>query len=249
MVYTLHSAFIVAHIVIGSVGLLAFWVPVLGRKGGGRHRRWGQVFAYGMLTVGTLAIGISGTTLIDPVGTHPHMDFTAEFIAAIFGWMMLYLAILTINLSWYGLCCVRNKRDHAANRDWRNLGLQALLFVATMKCLLEGIAQVQPLMIGISSIGFATVGTNLWFILHRAPDRDAWLRQHLKGLVGAGISVYTAFFAFGAVRIAPELALSPILWATPCIVGLGIIFWHWWDIYRKSRRRAATPRPTQAAFQ
>jgi hypothetical protein len=247
MVYTLHSWFIVAHILVGAVGLLSFWVPVVGRKGGGTHRRWGSVFARCMLTVGVLAIGISGTTLIDPVGTHPHMDFEAGFIAAIFGWMMLYLAILTINLAWYGLCCVRNRQNHAANRDWRNLALQAVLFVATVNCVIHGIAQMQPLMIGISTIGFATVGTNLWFILHRAPERNAWLRQHLKGLVGAGISVYTAFFAFGAVRIAPQLALSPVLWATPCIVGLAIIFWHWWDIERKARQRIAM-RPSRTAL-
>ena len=248
MVHWLHDAFIIAHIIVGAVGLLVFWVPVIGRKGGVTHRQAGRVFAYGMLIVGVLAIGISGTTLLDPAGTHPHMDFTPEFITAIFGWMMMYLAILTINLAWYGLCCVWNKRDHAANRDWRNLALQAVLLIASINCVWHGIAGAHPLMIGISSIGFATVGTNLWFIFHPAPGRNAWLRQHLKGLVGAGISVYTAFFAFGAVRLAPELALSPLLWASPCIVGLGIIFWHWWDITRKVRRRPAV-RPPHAAFQ
>jgi len=237
MIHTLHDIFILCHIAIGTVGLFAFWVPVVGRKGGMAHRNWGKIFAYSMLVVGMLAIGISGTTLLDPVGTHPHMDFAPEFISGIFGWMMLYLAILTINLVWYGLSCITNRRDHRGNRDWRNLALQALLLVATVNCAARGVALREPLMIGISTIGFATVGTNLWFIFSNTPGRNAWLRQHLKGLVGAGISVYTAFFAFGAVRIAPELALSPVLWATPCIVGLSIIFYHWWDIWRKARPR------------
>ena len=43
---------------------------------------------------------------------------------------------------------------------------------------------------------------------------------------GAGISVYTAFFAFGAVRFIPELALQPGLWAVPLIVGLTLIIYH-----------------------
>lgn len=242
MIHTLHDIFIACHIVIGTIGLIAFWVPVVGRKGAKLHRNWGKVFAYSMLGVGTFAIGISTTTLLDPVGTHPHMSFDPAFIAAIFGWMMLYLAILTINLAWYGLECIANKRNHRANRAWYNLGLQALLFVVTLNCAVRGFGLGEPLMIGISTIGFATVATNLWFMFSDGSDRNAWLRQHLKGLVGAGISVYTAFFAFGAVRIAPELALSPVLWAAPCLVGLSIIFYHWWDIWRKGRRSAPLSR-------
>ncbi len=242
MIHELHDLFIIGHIAIGSIGLLAFWIPVIGRKGAKPHRNWGKIFAYSMLSVGVLAIGISGTTLLDPVGTHPHMDFTPSFITGIFGWMMLYLAILTINLVWYGMSCVANKYDHQANRAWPNVALQAILLIATTNCAIRGVLLGEPLMIGISTIGFATVGTNLWFIFHPAPERNAWLRQHLKGLVGAGISVYTAFFAFGAVRIAPELALSPILWAAPCIVGLSIIFYHWWDIWRRSKPRSNTAR-------
>jgi hypothetical protein len=45
-------------------------------------------------------------------------------------------------------------------------------------------------------------------------------------LVGTGISVYTAFFAFGAVRTFPQLALHPVLWAIPLTVGLVIILYH-----------------------
>jgi hypothetical protein len=52
------------------------------------------------------------------------------------------------------------------------------------------------------------------------------LKEHVKGLVGTGISVYTAFFAFGAVRTFPQLALHPVLWAIPLTVGLAIIVYH-----------------------
>jgi hypothetical protein len=44
--------------------------------------------------------------------------------------------------------------------------------------------------------------------------------------VGAGISVYTAFFAFGAVRLMPQLALTPVLWGIPLVVGLTLIVYH-----------------------
>jgi len=47
------------------------WVPVIGRKGGAAHKRWGKVFAVSMLITGCVAIGISLCTLYSPLGTHP----------------------------------------------------------------------------------------------------------------------------------------------------------------------------------
>ena len=84
---------------------------------------------------GIAAIGISICTLIDPMATHPQLQNHAVFsdanlVSAIFGWMMLGLAILTINLAWYGWLCVIHKRDHTQYREWRNLFLQFATFVA-----------------------------------------------------------------------------------------------------------------------
>jgi len=63
-------------------------------------------------------------------------------------------------------------------------------------------------------------------------------------LVGAGISVYTAFMAFGSVRILPELALNPVMWAVPLSTGIGIILWHWRKIDRQVQaRRSQTVAP------
>ncbi len=80
---------------------------------------------------------ISLCTLIDPLGTHPHLK-DAVFVRSIFGVMMLYLAILTVNLAWYGVQCVVNKRDHAANRRGLNLWLQPVLFSCGACCAIEG---------------------------------------------------------------------------------------------------------------
>ena len=230
------------HIATGAVGLVAFWVPILGRKGGQAHRRWGKLFVASMLVTGSVAIGISTCTVIDPVGTHPHLP-DAVLVRGIFGWMMLYLAVLTINLAWYGWLCVQNRTRHAANREWRNLALQVLVTVAAANCALQGWLIGQPLMIGISFVGFATAATNLRFLYKAKPARNEYLFEHLKGLVGAGISVYTAFFAFGAVRLMPQLALNPLLWAVPLTTGLAIIIYYKIDLGRKSRTPRYVPRP------
>jgi hypothetical protein len=235
------KTFIVLHILVGLVGLVTFWVPVVGRKGAEAHRRWGRVFTRCMLAAGAFAVGISTCSLIAPLETHstfPPPFTDAALVRGIFGWMMMYLALLTINLAWYGWSCVQNKADHAGNRDWRNLLLQAAVFVGALNCILQGLLLKQPLMMSASIIGFATVGTNLRFIFASEPSPNDWLREHLKGLVGAGISVYTAFLALGAVRLVPALALSPQLWAVPLTAGVGIIIYHW----RKLPRRSASAR-------
>jgi hypothetical protein len=96
---------------------------------------------------------------------------------------------------------------------------------------------MEPMMMGMSMVGFATVGTNLWFIYKPHPLPTDRIKEHIKCLVGAGISVYTAFFAFGAVRLIPELALQPGLWAVPLIVGLTLIIYHQRAVTRPASRK------------
>lgn len=230
--------FVAGHIVTGATGLVSFWGPIVAKKGGRRHRSWGRVFTNALLVTGGFAILISACTLIAPAETHPHIPDIA-LVRGIFGWMMQYLAVLTVNLAWYGKVCIDNKRDHARNRDWRNLALQWLVLAASLNTALQGWRIDQPLMIGMSAVGIATFATNMRFILKAAPGPNDWLREHIKGLVGAGISVYTAFFAFGAVRIMPEIALHPGLWAVPLCTGIGLILYHWRGVEVQYRARLA----------
>lgn len=232
------TVFLYAHVASGAVGLLSFWIPVASRKGSQRHAAGGRLFARCMLATGIFAIGMALCTLLAPLETHPRME-DAALVRGVFGWMMLYLAVLTINLAFYGLLCLRNRRDHRANGVWTNVALQYLLLGLALNCALRGALLGQPLMMGISIVGLAAAVTNLRFIRRASPHRIAWLLEHIKGLVGAGISVYTAFLAFGAVRLMPEIALDPVLWALPLSVGLTLIFVFQRRVIRQARRARA----------
>jgi hypothetical protein len=61
--------------------------------------------------------------------------------------------------------------------------------------------------------------------------------EHVKALVGTGISVYTAFTAFGAVHLLPKAALSPVTWSIPLVIGVAIILYHWIRI-RSARKKS-----------
>ncbi|MFN3892350.1 MAG: hypothetical protein ACK4MV_18305 [Beijerinckiaceae bacterium] len=242
-----HTAFIILiglHVVTGAISAIVFWIPVLGEKGGVLHRNAGRVFVFCMLLTGTFASAMSILTLIDPMGTHPHLAdrFDDTFVRAIFGWLMLHLGILTINLTWYGWLCAQHRRNRDAIREWKNVALQPILLIAATVCALQGWLSGQYLMIGLAIVGLATAATNSWFLYKPNPGPRDWLKEHLKALVGAGISVYTAFMAFGSVRLMPELALHPVMWAIPVASGVAFILWHWRAIDRqRSHRRPPVP--------
>jgi cadmium resistance protein CadD (predicted permease) len=237
-ILTVFHILIAIHIAFGAVGLVSFWVPVVGKKGAKNHRQWGKVFWFTIMVAGSVAVCLSLLTLYDPLATHPHlMKMGAPFVRGIFGIMMLYLAILTLNLAWYGLETTKNKANHVANRKGLNLVLQPLLILAALGCAIEGVLIKQYLMVGMSMIGFATAGTNLVFMFNNAPAPKEYLKEHVKAIVGSGISVYTAFFAFGAVRFMPEMALHPGLWSVPLVVGLSIILYHHRKIGLSLKRR------------
>ena len=240
--HTLFEWLVGLHIATGSVGLCVIWIPVAGRKGGRLHRRAGTLFVQSMIVTGFTAVAISLTTLYDPTGTHPHLADHPVFsdplaITNIFGWMMLYLATLTINLAWQGWLSMRHGADHCRNRVWHNLLSQAVLTLVSVNCFARGVGAAEPMMMGISMVGFATVATNLWFIYKPNPLPSDRIKEHIKCLIGAGISVYTAFFAFGAVRLLPEVALQPGLWAIPLVVGLTLIVYHQRAVTRPVARK------------
>jgi hypothetical protein len=241
MVHHVFEALIFAHIVTGVTGAICFWVPVVGRKGGEAHRRWGRLFTLCLLITGSLAIAMSLVTLIAPMETHPHLVgmFDAVFIRGIFGWLMLNMGVLTVNLAWYGWLCAIHRRDRDANREWRNILLQPLVIVASLNCLLQGWLANQPLMMGLPFVGIATGLTNLWYLYKPNVGGFDWQKEHAKALVGGGISVYTAFMAFGSVRIMPSLALHPGMWAIPLVIGVAIILYHWRKIDARQRPRTA----------
>jgi hypothetical protein len=65
----------------------------------------------------------------------------------------------------------QHKQDQAASRTPLNLALQVLLTLAAINTIWRGIEIGQPLVTGISIVGFATVATNLWYLYHPGPAR------------------------------------------------------------------------------
>ena len=219
---TVFHLLLAAHVGAGVTALLTFWVAVATRKGGPAHRRWGRVFASAVYAAGVLATAMALLSVAAPLVIHPLLT-DEPLYRGLFGWMMLYLGLLTIGMTRYGLAMVANKRDHAANRAPGMVALQLAVLAAAANCAWQGWLLRQPLMIGVSLIGFGTTLTYLRYLFTDAPERGSYLPEHLKAMVATGIASYTAFLSVGLVGILPEHAFNPWLWALPTVAGLGII--------------------------
>ncbi|MEM8970455.1 MAG: hypothetical protein AAGD43_00120 [Pseudomonadota bacterium] len=231
----LFDILIIAHIATGTVGLISLWGPVVTRKGNWLHKLWGRIFVYSMLTTGTFAVGMSLCSLAAPLETHAFSN-DAPLIRGLFGWMMLYLGVLTIALAWHSFVTVRNKRNHQANKTVANYALQSLMGLTALYCALRGIQLHQSIMVGVAIPGLAAAILNINFLSQREPIPDEWLVQHFRAGIGAGISVYTAFLAFGAVNWFPALAFNSVLWTIPTVFGVAYMIYHQWRVFKQRHR-------------
>lgn len=218
----LFEILVVLHVLAGATGLMSFWVPIASRKGGKTHRRWGTIAARAFMVAGALAIGMALLSLYGPEQRLPMIRDRVLF-NGLFGWMMLYLGILTISFADYGLAVVHHRTRREALRGWRHSLVFAAVILSAANCGLYGLSTGQPLMALVAAIGLIAVGTQLFYVWRRSSRRGAHVPEHFRSLLGMGISAYTAFLSVGLIRLVPEHVFNPMIWAIPSIVGVSLI--------------------------
>lgn len=232
----LFHLFLAAHIGGGIVALTSFWGAVATRKGSAAHRRWGRVFTNAIYVVCALAFGMGALSIVWPLAMHAGLT-DAPLYRGLLGWMMIYLAILTVTMTRYGLRMVANRRNHAANRSWPMLVLLGLTGVTGINCLVHGLMLGHPLMILVALLGFGVVVTYLQYLFGVPFGPQAYVREHLKAMIATGISAYTAFLSVGLIEMFPEHAFSPVIWVLPSMVGAGLLV-HFLKLYPRMRKAA-----------
>lgn len=235
----LFEALVALHVITGAVGLTAFWGPIVTRKGAANHRKWGKATCYGFLGAGALAIAMALLSLYGPEQRHPEVTDRALF-DGLFGWMMLYLGILTIGFVDYGLAVVRHSRDRKALRRLRYQAVIAAVVIAGAYCGFYGFKVGHPLMMLVAFIGIAAMAIQQRYIWRRDdPPRTTYIGEHFRALIGMGISAYTAFLSVGLIRLVPEQVFNPAIWAGPSVIGVSLIIW-----FTIKGKRAAAPKPS-----
>lgn len=213
---------VVLHVLAGATGLICFWIPIAARKGGVSHRKWGRVASLAFMAAGMLAVAMA---LLSLYGTEQRLPMITDRVLfrGLFGWMMLYLGILTISFADYGLAVVRNRARRARLRAVRHQLVFAAVIASALNCGLYGIKTGQPLMALVAAIGLIAVITQLFYIWRPSVVRGAHVAEHFRSLLGMGISAYTAFLSVGLIRLVPDHVFNPVIWAIPSTVGVGLI--------------------------
>ena len=234
----LFEALVVLHVVTGAVGLTAFWGPIVTRKGAANHRKWGRAACYGFLGAGALAIAMALLSLYGPEHRHPEVTDRALY-AGLFGWMMLYLGVLTIGFVDDGLAVVKHSRNRQALRRARYQSVIAAVVVSGAWCGVYGVTVGHPLMVLVAFIGIAAMiiqQVYIWRTIN--PPRGTHVGEHFRALIGMGISAYTAFLSVGLIRYVPEHVFNPAVWAGPSVIGVSLILYF---TVRGKRFAAAKP--------
>ena len=213
---------VILHVLAGATGLICFWVPIAARKGGAAHRKWGRIASLAFMAAGTLAVAMALLSLYGPEQRLPMITDRVLF-RGLFGWMMLYLGLLTISFADYGLSVARYRSRRTGLRTARHQLLFAAVIVAALNCGSYGLTTREPLMALVAAIGLIAVTTQLVYIWRPAVPRGSHVGEHFRALIGMGISAYTAFLSVGLIRLVPDHVFNPVIWAIPSTVGVGLI--------------------------
>ena len=200
------------------------------------------MFSAAIYTAAAQALGMGGLSLVWPLAMHPQLTDDVLY-RGMFGTMMVYLGLLAISMTRYGLVMVVNRRDHGANRHWTMLAVQGVTMAAAGICLVHGLylldrngPVMEPiLMVLVSLLGFGTTITYFRYIFAPVPNARAYIPEHFKAMVATGIAAYTAFLSVGLIEMFPAHAFNPAIWALPSIGGMAIII-HYLRAYRPVRK-------------
>lgn len=241
---TFHEYWRSAHIWAGSLGLLAFWVPIFTVKGSRVHRAAGQLFLICVWIVAVTAIVSALWALVSPetfIGPSSERSDPEQY-AALVRSARFFLAMLgTLALSALEFAVV-GRHALLAQSGRRPLRFKPVMFLVGMAASssllfgLWGIYLLTQQWFEMGAIACVVGGLTLssqrteWrylFATDHAPF--AWWYKHMEGMIGAGIAFHTAFAVFGGQRLMGDMLSGVwrvVPWVIPAVVGtIGLAAW------------------------
>lgn len=229
----IHQWLVWAHIVAGSLALALFWGPMLAKKGSPLHRQTGRYYSY--LLYGVSMSGIISCVLVlaAPLyfkakllkeGVDPQL--VTENIRAFWS----FLGLLSL-LSWVAIrqavLVLKTGLDRHLLKKPLHLGAVGLLIPCGAYVLWLGIARSQPLFIVFSLLALASSLSTMRFIFRAEVTRMMLLREHISGMLGSAIAIYTAFAAFGGRSVLGLSATGQLVsWLLPSVIGVAFIVFY-----------------------
>lgn len=229
----IHTTLLYLHIALGAIALLLFWLPIIARKGGKLHISAGKAFYLIMLIVSGSGIIMSLIGLADPVGIYVNSKpLSSEQIEGMMRWRIpfTYFLLLLSLLTWvtvrHAIGVLRAKANRSMLRSWRYQGPVLLMFPSAVFVGIQGISIGMPLLIIFAAVSFFTATTISLYVYRATVAPRAWIIEHFGSIVGAGIAVYTAFFAAGGRRVLSQWLPGEwqlVSWLAAPVIGITIL--------------------------
>lgn len=224
------------HVLFGAIGLAAFWIPVITRKGAVNHVRFGKIFvwsAYILLSAAAISL-ISRINGLVASGVGP-ADRPGLFASIVF---LGYLTLTTFVSVRHGMVVLKYKGDPASFKSWLSTGLAWTAIAASVFIIFYALI-VSPtskiLLFALSPIGLGIGSGILGYMRAKNVSKRAWMYEHLGAMIGSGIAFHTAFAVFGVTRLF-DIGLNGwvaiIPWIAPAAIGVAAIF-IWTRHYRQ----------------
>jgi hypothetical protein len=218
------------HITAGLVGLAAFWLPAIVRKGGKAHVQFGRVFFWATCAVAATGIVMASGVLAFPLGvkplTRPVSPERAAAIAAEMRMMsvfLFYLVIITFTPVYHGVRVLATRRAPEQLRTPFHTFTGVAAIGGSVAMIAIGIVARQPVLLFMSPIGVLIGIGQIQFARRPYATPMAWWYEHMGSMLGGGIAFHTAFLVLGAGRLFGlrfDGLAGVIPWVLPTIVGV-----------------------------
>ncbi|NMP17473.1 hypothetical protein [Thalassotalea sp. Y01] len=230
MLSGLHQVLLYTHIIAGSIALIVFWLPALNRKGSNQHKKIGRIYLTIMYLLSISGVVMSLMVLVDPMAIRQQAPQSSGEQALSFieqqrmvALFLLTLSILVLSNARQGYLSVKYKSDLTQLRTPTHVALIVSLPIVSAVLMYIGILTMQPLFLIFAVVGLGNGIGMIRFVMQRQHQSKDWLICHLNNLIGTGIGIYTAFFAFGARQFLSQLLpglwmLVP--WILPAVIGI-----------------------------
>lgn len=230
----LHQTALYAHIAIGAIALIVFWIPMAARKGSPLHRKAGRYFLWGMTTVAISGVALSSMSLIDPIGTRfgdDVVEMERAFAVAAnvreFSLFLLMLSVLVYASARHATLVLAARDDRSALRTPWHVSVMAATGVLGVATGLVGLSALgesgrAPLLLVFAVLGIANAARMLRYTFKAQIAPREWLLEHISFAVGCGVAAYTAFAAFGGRALLGELLPGQwqmLPWILPTVIG------------------------------
>jgi len=216
MIEQLHKIFLCIHIPFGFLSLVLFWIPVAMKKGSPNHRKVGRYYYRSMWMV----LFTSALLSICNIGLEKYM-------AALY---LGFLSLITAYPLWYSYEILNQDKEWSNRYFLTRKIFLAVLFTTGIGMILLGTLKFGGKGMGTMMIFFGLItmpsGREFLFSKSKAMTKESKLKMHIQGTIISGIAAYTAFFAFGGVRIIIDVLQLHhqwimVPWILPSVLGFG----------------------------